>query len=159
MRGRNRNKRGFTLIELIIVITILGILALYALPKYQEIIKEARSAEARAQLSSFRSALGIYYAKNHGVYPSRFVVKRGDIFADGRVPEVEVTNSRGKVVRSAAVKTTRDGDGVVEPNEVNYNSGWVYDDGHKLDPKYSKADVRINYKARDPVTGKHWYEY
>jgi prepilin-type N-terminal cleavage/methylation domain-containing protein len=55
----NRKRKGFTLVELAIVIAILGILALYALPKYQGMVEEARSSEAKAQLGSFRSALGI----------------------------------------------------------------------------------------------------
>jgi len=65
-----KQRKGFTLVELVIVIAILGILAAYAVPKYQGLVEEARSAEARAQLGTVRSALGIYYAKNHGVYPN-----------------------------------------------------------------------------------------
>jgi len=163
----NKNKKGFTLVELVIVIAILGILALYALPKYQGVIKEARSSEAKAQLGSFRSALGIYYAKNHGVYPSLTTVQNGDIFADGTVPEVEVTLSDGSVSRSAAVNEngaiTPDGDGDAT-DDVGGNGGWVYDDGSSISAAnggaYSKADVRINSKGEDPANpGHYWYEY
>ncbi len=149
---RWNNKKGFTLVELVIVIAILGILAMYALPKYQGIIKEARSSEAQAQLGSVRSALGIYYAKNHGVYPAQL---DGTIFADGSVPEVEVTNSSGTVVKSNAV-VTGDGDGVVESTEVTDAGGWVYD---VKSGTYDIADVRINSTGTDPVTGEYWYQY
>ncbi len=149
---RWNNKKGFTLVELVIVIAILGILAMYALPKYQGIIKEARSSEAQAQLGSVRSALGIYYAKNHGVYPAQL---DGTIFADGSVPEVEVTDSNGTVVKSNAV-ATGNGDGVVASSEVTDAGGWVYD---VKSGTYDKADVRINSKGTDPVTGKYWYQY
>ncbi len=152
----NRNKKGFTLVELVIVIAILGILALYALPKYQSIIEEARSSEAKAQLGSVRSALGIYYAKNHGVYPATL---DGTLFANGAVPEVEVTVN-GSVVRSNAVAAAATEDGVVTSTEVTNAGGWIYDNGSTLTPPYSKADVRINSTDEDPAyPGNYWYQY
>lgn len=149
-------RRGFTLVELAIVIAILGILALYAIPKYQGMVEEARSAQARAQLGSVRSALGIYYAKNHGVFPATL---DGTLFAEGQVPEVEATKADGTIVRSNAVVNIN-GNGVVDPTtEVTDAGGWVYDNGSTLTPAYSQADVRINAKGTDPVTGKYWYQY
>ncbi len=145
-----RKRRGFTLVELAIVIAILGILALYAIPKYQGMVEEARSAEARAQLGSVRSALGIYYAKNHGTFPATL---DGTLFAEGSVPEVEITVS-GNVVRSNAVVNIS-GDGVVGSTEVTDAGGYVYD----VNSTHTQADVRLNSSDTDPITGKHWYEY
>ena len=56
------NDRGFTLIELVIIIVILGILAAVAIPKYQDMSTEAREAQGRALLGSFRSGITIFYA-------------------------------------------------------------------------------------------------
>jgi MSHA pilin protein MshA len=61
MRALTTN-HGFTLIELVIIIVVLGILAAVAIPKYQDISGEAREASARAALGSLRSGITIWYA-------------------------------------------------------------------------------------------------
>ena len=53
---------GFTLIELVIIIVVLGILAAVAIPKYQNITSEAKEASCRAALGGLRSGITIYYA-------------------------------------------------------------------------------------------------
>lgn len=62
------NRKGFTLIELIIVVTIVGILAIVALPKYFANIERAKKSEAVATMSSIREAIMGYYAAN-GAFP------------------------------------------------------------------------------------------
>lgn len=54
--------RGFTLIELIVVITILGVLAAVALPRFTSLQSDARKAKADALFGSVRAAAGIVKA-------------------------------------------------------------------------------------------------
>ncbi|MGC9172507.1 type II secretion system protein [Caldisericum sp.] len=147
-------RRGFTLVELAIVIAILGILALYAIPKYQGMVEEARTAQAKAQLGTVRSALAIYYAKNSGKFPDTQTFKDGSfLFADGNIPTVEATLADGTVKKSNAV-TPGNGDGVVSESEITDEGGWVYD----VSDDRTKADVRINAKGTS-AEGILWYKY
>jgi MSHA pilin protein MshA len=59
----HKSHSGFTLIELIVVIVILGILSATALPKFINVAKDARIAELTALSGSIKSASNLVYAK------------------------------------------------------------------------------------------------
>ena len=63
----NKKKAGFTLIELMIVIIIVGILAAIAVPIYSGFVKRARSSEAKATVGGIRTGQLVYHAE-HDVY-------------------------------------------------------------------------------------------
>lgn len=107
---RSKSERGFTLIELVIVIVILGILAAVAIPKYEDMREQAQVATIKGQLGSIRSAVAIQYARNALNGNAVFPVLDGTIFADGHVPKEPVNNSN-------AVKTT--------PG-IDNTGGWQY---------------------------------
>jgi prepilin-type N-terminal cleavage/methylation domain-containing protein len=63
-----RNK-GFTLMELVMIIVILGILAVIAIPKYFDLQQDAKEAAEKGVVGSVRAGLYTYYAKNKN-YPT-----------------------------------------------------------------------------------------
>jgi prepilin-type N-terminal cleavage/methylation domain-containing protein len=61
---------GFTLIELMIVVAIIGILASIAIPKFASLVRKAQEGATKGSLSSIRAALQIYYGDMEGLFPS-----------------------------------------------------------------------------------------
>ena len=63
-------KKGFTLIELMIVVAIIGILAAIAIPKFSDLIDKSKEGATKGALSSVRAALRIYYVGHEGKFPT-----------------------------------------------------------------------------------------
>jgi prepilin-type N-terminal cleavage/methylation domain-containing protein len=59
-----KNRKGFTLIELIVIIVIIGILAAVAIPKYLDLTQQAADGTAKGILGGLRSANSLLFAQN-----------------------------------------------------------------------------------------------
>jgi prepilin-type N-terminal cleavage/methylation domain-containing protein len=66
---RTKNSKGFTLVEILIVVAILGILAAIVLPEFQGHVQQAKEAAAKDNLRILREAIERYAAEHNDVPP------------------------------------------------------------------------------------------
>lgn len=85
---------GFTFIELMIVVTIIGILASISIPKYSIYRSQSNIVEGMVLAAPFTSAIADYYSY-HGTFPANnqsLAMPSADAFAGDHVKEIEVVN-------------------------------------------------------------------
>lgn len=120
----NHIRAGFTVIEILIVITVIGLLTVVAVPKFIGLKREAEISATRGALGTIRGALLIYYAKTavaNGAseYPTGF---SNDMFASLGYRSAMATGPQGggdpPVLASGLTKVTLD---VAQPNLMPFN--------------------------------------
>ena len=110
-------RKGFTLIEVLIVVIILGILATIAIPQFAKMTSRARLAEAWTNIGAIRTAQSVYYLENSSYATG--VVSPGN--SQGMDIDIQSTNFQYTVSANA-------GNGGYDVNAVG-NSGASYPAG------------------------------
>ncbi|ENW2316932.1 pilin, partial [Neisseria gonorrhoeae] len=131
----NTLQKGFTLIELMIVIAIVGILAAVALPAYQDYTARAQVSEAILLAEGQKSAVTEYYL-NHGKWPAD----------NGAAGVASASDIKGKYVKEVKVENgvvtaTMKSDGVNK--EIK---------GKKLSLWGKREDGSVKWFCGQPVT-------
>ena len=147
-----KKTEGFTLIELMIVVAIIGILAAIAIPQFASLVSKSQEGRSKANLGTVRSALSIYYGDTEGWYPANatnanlVALTLGGKYLQS-VPNADLpktTSNTGHASTNAEVTTVDD------------NGGWQYDNGGVTSSTWGK--VVINCSHND-LRGSRWTSY
>lgn len=97
--GSARSDGGFTLVELMIVVTIVAVLATVAIPMFQTVPQRSKSTEATTALGLIRSSMRIYYVE-HGTYANAVCFGDGDQVTNGGLLGVTDSDLAGRYFSS-----------------------------------------------------------
>ena len=112
-------KSGFTLIELMIVVAIIGILAAIAIPKFAQLIRKSGEGASKGNLGAIRSSLSIYYGDMEGQYPTQIA---GLTVAGKYLATVPLAKTP-----SYHNDSSSETDGAVSTIQATDGGGWGYD--------------------------------
>ena len=134
------NKKGFTLVELLVVISIIGILATLVTANLNSARSRARDAQRKSDLKSIETGLRLYFNDN-GTYPIESALPWGDIWTVGNTtymqkfpqdplaPEVTyeyVLDATGdSFTLSACLENASDSQGVTAVG-ITCSSNWMF---------------------------------
>lgn len=114
-----KNKKGFTLVELVVVIAILGILAGIAIPRFMDATASARGAKMVADMRTIESAESMNYAQK-GTYADLSTLVSNKFLASVPVPPNSAAKiSDTKTVTGATAYSVDPNTGVVSVNGTN----------------------------------------
>lgn len=147
----NAHRKGFTLIELMIVVAIIGILAAIAIPKFANLINKSKEGATKGALSTVRSAIQVYYGDNEGWFPTDTLacITSGGKYLN-QMPVAKLPGT-GHADISTVVNTLADG------------GGWQYYASPAAATNWGNVIVNCSHKdiagQADPTLGSYWTAY
>jgi len=137
-------KKGFTTVEIIIIVAVLACLFIFTVPKFMSLVHKAQEGSTKHQLMRVRNAIAAYYGENQGMYPTddlsclvpQYLEKIPEARIPGKAPSAHVSTGN---FETAFTKT----------------GGWAYVND-PTDPRY--GDFFVNAEEEDSY-GKAWHTH
>ena len=161
-------KKAFTLIELLIVISVLGIIAALVIPEMKGHAAKTKEAATKDNLRILRNAIEVYAAQHNGTPPG---YSSGTPSAETFIDQLTLASDAGGGTAAPGTPgydygpylpnipensfndladVTVLADGATFPAEATGDAGWIY--------KPATKDLRLDYPGTDSI-GETYYEY
>ncbi len=134
-------KSGFTLVEILIVVVILGILAAIVIPQFTEASTEAKTSSLCTDLQTVRSQIELYKIQHNDNYPG--------VNATGHATDCDFVEALTSMTNQAGVEQSAAGDGVYGPYLQKFPSN-PFVSGEDAN------DVNVG-TATEPTGSDGWY--
>lgn len=139
MSARSLKAQGFTLVEILIVVVILGILAAIVIPQFTSASETAKASSLQSQLQTIRSQIELYQVQHNGDYPALTAATDGTAWnalttatdVDGGTVSTGET-SYGPYLQKAPTNSFEDSSEIVLSTggtlgTAAADKGWLYD--------------------------------
>jgi len=168
----SKKNQGFTLVELLVVVVILGILALILLSKAPSMIDKTKEAKTKDALRDLKVQIKRYSAENGGIYPIALddVTGRHHPNDPGLVLSAFIPHYMDKMPKASLrggarhtnetlVGTISTGDRLMEPTDITDAGGWIYSpDAGEIRINCTHEDVESTHE-KDVNKKVYYYNY
>lgn len=152
---KKKGSEGFTLLELMIVVGIIGVLAAISVVKFIQLIDKAREAATKANLSTLRASISIYFADTKGIWPRQLNTEtwtHSDETFPAFIPTYIQKIPGATLQRPNPHPHTQDYEkhieyvatemyGQINPSQITDRGGWIYTS--------NGGDIRVNCNHKD----------
>jgi general secretion pathway protein G len=119
MQVRKLLRKGFTLVEILIVVVILGILAAIVIPQFTNATQDAQGGNLRAQLASLNRQIELYRARNNNAAPITTAAANWTALVSGNYIKAAPSNPASSLADKTSLSVAATGNG-------SASTSWLY---------------------------------
>ena len=151
MMSHDHRRAGFTLVELLIVVIILGILAAVVIPRFGSMTEETKESSIAQALRTVRQAIEVYKLQHNEIWPDSDLI---DQLTAGTDVDGDTGTDFGPYLRDPWPVNPLTGTSDVKfkndmPNDAEGSEAWIY--------AKNTGDIRCNVDGNAP-SGTAWFD-